>query len=353
MNAVRDQSIDIARGIAILAIVLGHVLRGLASAGVVDPDSDGVQLTDAMLYTFHLSVFAFVAGLFVQRAIVRDGALSYVVNRDALFIYLYVLWSLLQGGVKLVTGALVNSPTSVADILQLWRPEGQLWFLPFLIVMTTAAAIIRPWRNRVLAVSTVVATVLVSAIVWGTDFGYAGTQGIALSGFFFVGLLVRSDRLNRVISRIGTVISVASIAVMGGSYMLLITQRLATAPTTGGDDRTLLSVLLGILASGLGVGTVLLLSRLLSKLGRAAQWLSFIGTRTLEIFLAHIIAASGARIVLELIGVGSPVVHISVGLIAGVTLPLILWWLGQKLRINFLFDWPFTRIVTAPRREQV
>jgi uncharacterized membrane protein len=49
----RDQTIDLARGIAIVTIVVGHVLGGLGSAGMLDPDSAGVISATRLLYTFH------------------------------------------------------------------------------------------------------------------------------------------------------------------------------------------------------------------------------------------------------------------------------------------------------------
>ena len=63
----RDRSVDAARGIAIVAIVLGHVERGLASAGVLALHQ--AATLDRLLYLFHLSTFAYLSGLFVRRAV--------------------------------------------------------------------------------------------------------------------------------------------------------------------------------------------------------------------------------------------------------------------------------------------
>jgi fucose 4-O-acetylase-like acetyltransferase len=65
INMNRDPTVDIAKGIAIIAIVLGQVLRGLSSAGILDAKTVQYQLVDRSLYMFHLSVFALLAGLFV------------------------------------------------------------------------------------------------------------------------------------------------------------------------------------------------------------------------------------------------------------------------------------------------
>lgn len=92
----RDRSIDAARGLAILLIVFGHVLVGLVLAGIVSWDHP-VRRTLPVIYLFHLTVFAFVAGIFVPRAVERNGVGPYLVTRLATFGWLYVLWSLVKG----------------------------------------------------------------------------------------------------------------------------------------------------------------------------------------------------------------------------------------------------------------
>ena len=52
----RIDFIDIAKGIAIILVVYGHCLRGLASANVVSTNS-WLIITDYTIYTFHMPVF--------------------------------------------------------------------------------------------------------------------------------------------------------------------------------------------------------------------------------------------------------------------------------------------------------
>lgn len=74
----RDQTIDIAKGLAIAMIVLGHVLRGMASSRLVDADASWYVVVDSALYQVHLPAFVFLAGLFVKRGVERRGARSYL-----------------------------------------------------------------------------------------------------------------------------------------------------------------------------------------------------------------------------------------------------------------------------------
>ena len=143
---MRDRSIDTARGIAIIAIVLGHVERGLASALLLPYDT--ALTLDRLLYLFHLATFAYLSGLFVRRAVERDGVRRMLTRRVTLFVWLYLLWTLIQGSVRVAASSVANTPVTVGDIVRIWIPEGQLWFLPWLIGVTVVAVVTQPWRSR-------------------------------------------------------------------------------------------------------------------------------------------------------------------------------------------------------------
>ena len=79
----RDRAIDVAKGIAIVAIVVGHANRGLSSAGMAIPH---VETLDRVLYLCHLTVFAFLSGLFIRRSVEGidpdDGAARQRIIKD-------------------------------------------------------------------------------------------------------------------------------------------------------------------------------------------------------------------------------------------------------------------------------
>lgn len=346
----RDATIDIAKGIAIIAIVLGHVLRGLAMAGIIDSETTNYEVADRCLYMFHLSVFALMAGLFVQHALRRDGVAQYLRARSVSFLYLYLVWSMIQGGVKLVTASLVNTPTSIAGVMSIWRPEGQLWFFPFLIAMTTAVAVMGSWRSRLAIPLSLALATMLSLAAWGVNGPIAGTQGLGLTAFYFFGMVWGAKSFIMHLGRIRPKCAVVAVLVAGSSLFALVSLTDATPPTSGGENRTVITVSLGVIASCVGVLLVLALARLIVSFDRYARWLAFIGERSLEVFLAHIIAASGARIVLSRMGIYDPMVHIVAGMLAGVVLPLFLWWALERLRWPWLFE-ASSRLTGRPKKE--
>lgn len=333
----RDSTLDIAKGIAIVMIVAGHVIRGLGSAGIMNQAAPSFQIVDQLLYTVHLSVFAFVAGFFVKDAVNRDGAARYALDRNQLWLYLYVVWSLIQGIVKLITASLVNTPTSVAGILKIWIPEGQLWYLPFLIVMTTAVALVKPWRSRRVAMFSSGASLIFSLTLWGWSGPWAGTQGLALTVFYVGGAIWGKAAFIRMIHLVSGRVAVAASLGAFASFLLIVLFTNSTPPTTSSDGQSSLSPGLGLTASALGIVAVLATSRALALLGSPFRWLAFLGQRSLEIFLAHIIAASGIRIILVLAGFTQPGLHVVAGILVGVLAPIGLWWLFERLRFPYLF----------------
>lgn len=340
---VRDQSVDIARGIAIVAIVMGHVWRGMAAAGLVASDR-AFLLFDRGLYFFHLAVFVFVAGLFVRQSLVKRGTDAYLRSRLWLFAYLYVLWAVLQGLVKIVTGSLVNNPTNLTDLLRLWIPEGQLWFLPFMIVMTLIAVIYRPWTRPYLALLFAGAA---SLAAWGVEGPFIGMRGLSLTVFFVAGAALGAPRFARFMQRLGPALALGAAAVLGILYALLLLGTDALAPTISGHAREVDDVSLGVLATVVSTGAALFLSRALTAVRGLAQLLAFLGRRSLEIFLAHIIATAGTRIVLVQLGVNSPALHLFMGTVVGVMAPLVLWWVTDRAGLGrWLFSTP--GVATVP-----
>ena len=107
------------------------------------------------------------------------------------------------------------------------------------------------------------------------------------------------------------------------------------------------SIQVGLIATVVSTGAALFLSRALTAVGGLAQLLAFLGRRSLEIFLAHIIATAGTRIVLVQLGVNSPALHLFMGTVVGVMAPLVLWWVTDRAGLGrWLFSTP--GVATVP-----
>ncbi|MDR1441635.1 MAG: acyltransferase [Bifidobacteriaceae bacterium] len=347
----RDRSLDIAKAIAIIAIVVGHVWRGLHSASMIE-DEKLFSAVEQYLYIWHLSVFAFAAGLFVRRGMARDGKWHYACSRDLAFIWVYLVWTVVQGAVKLGADSLVNVPTSATELFTIWRPDGQLWFFGWISAAMIIAAALAPWRSRGWSASALLVALALSVAVWGNSAPYFGTQGHALTVYFVVGLVWRGDRLLNQLKRISVPVAAGTSAVCLG--VMLVLAPVGTPPTIEGSERTALSVLVGVVASTMGLAGVLLASRVIS-LWPGSRYLAVVGKRSLVVYTGHMVLGPGARIVLNGLGIGGVVLHLVAGVVAGVLGSLLLYWMARRLRFMWLFEPPafVTRLlppVPAPVR---
>jgi len=324
--------------------VLGHVLRGNAGADIVDGRGPLFDELDTALYAVHLPVFAFLSGLFVRRAVERDGRQTYLRSRLTLFAYLYVLWTVLQGAVKLVTGSLANSPLTARGLAEsLWLPDTQMWFLPFLALVTCASVVVPPWGDRTrLALGTLVALV-VSGVAWGLNGAVAGSQGLGLAVFFWVGVVVGPEGVSRLRCRPKVLLAAG-----GAVFVGVLALSDPVVATSSHEPRSLATSGLGVIASVAGVVAVLCLGQVLDR-GPVAGWLLFLGQCSLEIFLAHIIFTAATRITLEQVGVHSVAPHLALGTLVGIAGPLALWWLGHRMGVPWLFSAPRTRAPASRR----
>lgn len=340
-NAVRprDMSLDVARGIAIVAVVLGHTLGGLIDSGLPESVPSWTSGLIRALYLSHLPVFAFVTGLLMPRGIERMGRGPYLTRRLTLLAYLYLLWTLIEGTAEVLASRLQNDPTSWHDVLSIWSPLAHLWFLPTLAVGTCAVVALRPWR-RTWAASLTTADVVVGSIAaWGWSVPVIGGQGLALVAWFVLGAFVTHQSYLSVLPRVPN-LPLFGVAVLGlAALWALAHAPLVTTPTVDDPSRSLLSVALGLVGSTAGVAAVMAGSALISRVGFGRRPFAYLGRMSLQIYLAHIIFAAGARVLLGLAGVTGFWVLVTIATAAGVLGPLALASATRGFRWLFQPPW--------------
>lgn len=225
-------------------------------------------------------------------------------------------------------------------MISLWVPPGQLWFLPWLALVTLLVVPLRPWRDRRVGVGVLVLAVLVSLTSWGWDPPIVGVRGLGLTGFFVAGVLT-GGRFTRWVRTVPALVLVAAAAT--GAVLLTVVVGLApgaATPTAAYPGRSPVTIAAGLVGAVAGAVLLLACAALLARTGAVGHPVAFLGERSLEIFLAHVVAASGTRIALSTAGVASPAVHVVLGTAAGLLLPLLAWWLARALGWGWLFGLP-------------
>lgn len=320
--------IDAAKGIGIVLVVIGHVEAGLASAHMME----GPAWTWFYygLYTFHMPLFFVLAGLHVPRELAR-GTSRFLRDKLVRLAYPYVLWSLVQGVLMMELSSSTNSTVGLGDLLGVgWRPMWQFWFLYALSLCHLAVAV--AGLRRPVLVSLAVASMLLSLYLPG---GIA-TQTLHSLTFFVAGILLSPRWLARPPGPSGTV-AAAMYAVLA---MILLPMTIYVAGREVGGQSYMALTGLPASASGLwdlppaaiGIAAVVLIARILK--GPVLRGFVVLGNVSMTIFVLHIIAASGMRIIMTKLGVPQdPLLYLIVCTTVGIAVPTFTHFTLERLHL--------------------
>lgn len=313
--------VDVAKGIGIILVVVGHTNRGLASS--VINWSQGFQLLDDWIYSFHMPLFFFLSGLFLIKASSKPYSL-FLSDKIRTIVYPYLIWSAITILLKSALGSAVNNPRSIGDLpLIFYAPVEQYWFLYVLFVgIVLLGALYRsglnPWFVVLLAC---IALVLPFTWSWGVLY-QVRTYAIYLALGAALGI-----RWFRFASQH----YLAAIIVIGFSIPLL--SQAEPFAAFAGISAT---IALAILASEAWIG----------------QILSALGRYSLEIYVSHSFFSASIRMGLLRYGIDSPPLHIAIGILFGLLLPIMFSLVLQRLGFRYGFTIPSAK-ADARRRGEV
>ena len=328
--------IDVARGIGIILVVYGHVLIGLSVAHPLAPGGL-LSRSEYAIYTFHMPLFFVLAGLNVTASMAK-GRLRFLRNKMWTIVYPYILWSLFQGSIQVLFPHMVNAPHSAKSLIAiLWRPIGQFWFFYVLFLCHLFAFICR--ANRTLLVSLAMALLLAERC-HPNDL----LKSVAIMFPFYVAGILLCRWLLRWRPRL-SVASVLSVVLAG---FLLLAAKIGF--TLSSDHPYALA---SLPASVAGIWLVISLSHLIEG---ASHWLSEklerLGQVSLTIYILHVLAAAGVRIVLTSLGARGLVELLVLCTAAGIFIPFAIHLLLERFHLLAAFGLrtPQSKRAAAPEQ---
>lgn len=320
--------VDWAKGIGIVLVVYGHVADGVFRAGL--PFAPALfHAQYVTIYSFHMPLFFFLSGLFFPASWARRGTRALLATKVDTLLYPYVLWSLLQGGVELAMSRYTNHHTTLLEVLSLWQPRQQFWFLYglfFMFAVACGAYALTPRRWRWLPIAlAAVAFLFKYQVEHVPPLNY-----LAYNGVFFLLGSVTLALADRVALRGWRWFGAAAAAFAVGQVYY---QSAFADPHPPG------AAAVGLLLGLLGILMTIGLSGALATAG--AGWLAALGRYSLPIFLMHTIIASGVRILLAH-GLHAPstALQLALGTSLGLFVPLIVARELERRRIGGVFAAP-------------
>lgn len=315
--APRSSWHDIAKGIGIFLVVLGHTWRGLAEASIIPKDVIFYAFDNA-IYAFHMPLFFFLSGWFFPKIVVRDSPKTLLKRVIWRLFYPMCLWTYIFISIKILAGGNANEPVGFQDLLRLPVPGYQhLWFLWALIVLLLGGIVLRPLFLRWLLPSLVSVTIVCLimnyfGVFYENDFFRAP---VTFSIYFLLG---------GICSVLGS-LPKSGLAALAGVVVFGVADGIAISMQ--GAPGFILGTLIAVCA----VLSVLSIIRYIDAKfsgsgvsGRILEIIALVGRLSLTIYMVHTIVSAMVRIVLVKLGFVSPPLHLVLGVSAGMIGPLLL-----------------------------
>lgn len=331
--------VDAAKGLCIVLVVMMHATLGV---GEVMGAEGFMHWAVAFAKPFRMPDFFLVSGLFLARVIDRDWR-TYADKRVVHFLYFYVLWLLIQSGLKYgqVSG---GSPLGFLEHLALSfvEPYSTLWFIYLLAVFSVVTKLLRRVPAAVLLG---VAAALEIAPV---HTGWTVIDEFCERWVYFLGGYLLAPHVFRLARAAAERRREAGLAL---ALWALVNGICAFAPGGVEGYPTVASLPFASLALGVaGAGAIVATAALIAGTRVGAPF-TYAGKHSIAVYLAFFLPMAATRAVLLKTGIVTDVGLVSLLVTAAAILaPLALERVVRGTRADFLFRRP-EAFHLKPRRE--
>jgi len=333
----RNAWVDYAKAIGIILVVYGHVARGVFNAGL-PMDQDEYLLVDSVIYSFHMPLFFFLSGLFFYDSLVKRGKAGLIINKVDTIIYPFIVWSLLQGLIEVVLSNYTNGDVTLGQVFSLlWSPRAQFWFLYALFLVFVVCSFVYAKASRRYFLPLLLVFGVLYVLSRDLAVGSVGKFIFGNAVFFALGIWFNEIKAYFLARHVPLTLLLGA-SFVAGQYLFHVTFGLSWE--VGGWPVLSLATV--------SILFVVALSMWLGRLRMA--WLLFIGASSMTIYLMHILAGSGVRVILgSFMGIDSIAVHLIVGTLVGLAAPLLAQMIIKKYDLYFLIAPPKSFSATRSR----
>ena len=322
--------IDAAKGLTIMLVVMKHVTYGTAVSLGSTPYL--FNILSEWTIPFRMPLFFLVAGLFAQKAL-RAPARQFMDSKILHFAYFYLLWSLIQIGLKIILPHEGNWVVTYKDLLLIpLEPFGLLWFIYALAVYFTIMRLTGDVRPAIMIFVALAFYFTRLDTGWSMPDEFAGRFIFFVSGVYAAPYVFTLASWAMAHVTRGVVLSSTLLAAVGVIvYAGLIDYRVVELAT-------------GYIG---GAGTIMLVA-ILAKKGYAKP-LSFVGARSLYVFLAFFLPMAATRVAMIKLGFENGDFITLVSLIMAIGMPILAYEITKNTVLDFVFKRPsFFRLKPVP-----
>lgn len=328
--AQRTDWVDYAKGIGIILVVYAHLLSSGYRAGL-PVDTHFFFLSDSIVYSFHMPLFFFLAGLFVAHSYASRGMRQFLISKIRLIAYPYLVWSLLQIGIELLFSQHSQRGVDLYDLMAIpYLPWSQFWFLYALLLMYIVYGALQSFGRLSGTVMLLIAGVL---FVFPVNSDIMALNGFSTGFVFFVvGAFSRTRLVDLEGFSIPAWVTLFLLPVLVGSGYYIFENMISPTRLINGSHP-----LYFLYLSTVGITFCVGLAQLLAKIN-FLNAVKSLGTYSLQVYLVHMLAGVAVRIILiNFFDVRNPYIHIVLGTGAGLIVPILIYRVTMKVNFPYLF----------------
>ena len=343
MKRERETWVDVAKGFGILLVVLGHVVSSYHNSGLLK-DAAAFNFVHTFAYSFHMPLFFILSGYLAARSERNDNRLGQIGHKLLCLGIPYVVFSLLNWGMKFVMASMANSAVSLRDLLMIWLfPINHMWYIYVLCIMAVIhillGKLLRKPAGAIAAVLCALGVLIFFSNIpllprWGLD-GSIVENVANFSIWYLIGVAMAALIRPKACGPAWKLPSVVGVVLFG-----LLVWLCEKYQWTG----TACDLLLSLLGSCLFI--------MVSMCFRNWKLLAYLGRNSLPIYLIHGIILSALRVGLSLLGIpllGGAVPMVVCGL-AGIVIPLACYQISTKIKILDFCFYP-GKFIKKPNRK--
>ncbi len=326
--------VDMAKGLSIFLVVMMY------AASSVGEDTGGVGVLHwaiAFATPFRMPEFFLISGLFLSQVIDRPWR-AFADRRVVHYLYFYVLWALIH--IIFKVGLLTADPGGAVEQIGLAviQPYGVLWFIYMLAVVGAVTKLLHGLRAPRWAVVGLAAVLQMLSIHTGS---YLIDQFAHYFVFFYAGYVLAPALFRLADWAAGH----AALALLGLAVWAILNAALVFSPGFAMHPIHPVMGYAGLpgvhsLLALFGTAALCVIAALLTRLP-FMNWLRWMGSKSLVIYVAFVLPMGISRTLLIKLGVDEPTV-LSLAIMAiSIVSPLILYWLVLRTGMGgFLFERP-------------
>lgn len=317
--------IDYAKGIGIVFVVFGHVLKGLIPLKLIN--STFYYYSINFIYSFHMPLFFLLSGYFFKSSLIKREFSDFFITKIQTILYPFIIWSLLQTLIEIMMTNYTNNHIAGEVIFTcLIQPRSQFWFLFALFFINLICGLIyKISKNRSLIILVFVWVLFINSGLDIKPFDKTLTNLI----YFSLGIFMSRYSLFTEYVLKNKYVFLGNFIIFFYSLSLFYYQH----PLDKWYNQ--------VLPQFSGSFIILFISKQISNIN-IFKFFQYLGQNSMVIYLVHLLAGNGIRIFLfKILHIENSYLHILFGTLFGIFAPIFVYKMVLKTKgFSWLFVLP-------------